>query len=113
MRLVVSEIEWIIHPDDYSQFLGVCKKLVKPNNDVCCLNDGYSLQWININYIHKATRKEVAAMLFVPTEKGQGLVEYALIIILVALVVIIVLALVGTRITQNLYSKIVSALPGG
>lgn len=51
-------------------------------------------------------------MLFVPQEKGQGLVEYALIIVLVVLVVIIVLALVGTRITQNLYSKIVSALPG-
>ncbi len=52
-------------------------------------------------------------MLFVPTERGQGLVEYALIIVLVVLVVIIVLALVGTRITQNLYSKIVSSLPGG
>jgi pilus assembly protein Flp/PilA len=51
-------------------------------------------------------------MLFVPTERGQGLVEYALIIVLVVLVVIIVLALVGTRITQSLYSKIVSALPG-
>jgi pilus assembly protein Flp/PilA len=52
-------------------------------------------------------------MLFVPIEKGQGLVEYALIIVLVVLVVIIVLALVGTRITQNLYSKIISNLPGG
>ena len=52
-------------------------------------------------------------MLFVPRERGQGLVEYALIIVLVVLVVIIVLALVGTRITLNLYSKIVSALPGG
>ena len=58
-------------------------------------------------------RKEVVAVLFAPIERGQGLVEYALIIVLVILIVIIVLALVGTRITQNLYSKIVSALPGG
>jgi pilus assembly protein Flp/PilA len=52
-------------------------------------------------------------MLFLPQEKGQGLVEYALIIVLIVIVVIIVLALVGTRITQNLYSRIISALPGG
>jgi pilus assembly protein Flp/PilA len=58
-------------------------------------------------------RKEVVNMLFLPQEKGQGLVEYALIIVLIVIVVIIVLALVGTRITQNLYSRIISALPGG
>ena len=52
-------------------------------------------------------------MLCGPTEKGQGLVEYALIIVLVVLVVIIVLALVGTRVALNLYSKIISAVPGG
>lgn len=52
-------------------------------------------------------------MLFLPKEKGQGLVEYALIIVLVVLVVIIVLALVGTRITLSLYSRIVSAIPWG
>ena len=52
-------------------------------------------------------------MLFGPNETGQGLVEYALIIVLVVLVVIIVLALVGTRIALNLYSRILSALPGG
>jgi pilus assembly protein Flp/PilA len=51
-------------------------------------------------------------MLFVPTEEGQGMVEYALIIVLVVLVVIIVVALLGTRINQSLYSKIISALPG-
>ncbi len=52
-------------------------------------------------------------MLYGPYEKGQGLVEYALIIVLVVLVVIIILALVGTRIALNLYSKIASAIPGG
>jgi pilus assembly protein Flp/PilA len=35
------------------------------------------------------------AMLFAPKEKGQGLVEYALILVLVAIVVIAVLMLLG------------------
>jgi pilus assembly protein Flp/PilA len=34
-------------------------------------------------------------MLFAPKEKGQGLVEYALILVLVAIVVIAVLMLLG------------------
>ena len=51
-------------------------------------------------------------MLFAPSETGQGLVEYALIILLIALVVIIILALLGTRIAMNLYSVIVEAIPG-
>ena len=48
-------------------------------------------------------------MLFSPKEKGQGLVEYALIIVLIAIVVIVVLALLGTRVT-NVFSQIASAL---
>jgi len=36
-------------------------------------------------------------MLFAPKEKGQGLVEYALILVLVAIVVIVILALLGPR----------------
>lgn len=39
-------------------------------------------------------------MLFAPKEKGQGLVEYALILVLVAIVVIVVLALLGPVIGQ-------------
>ena len=35
-------------------------------------------------------------MLFAPKEKGQGLVEYALILVLVAIVVIAVLMLLGS-----------------
>ena len=54
-------------------------------------------------------RKEVTAMLFAPKEKGQGLVEYALIIVLIAIVVIVILALLGTRVT-NVFSRIASAL---
>jgi pilus assembly protein Flp/PilA len=39
-------------------------------------------------------------MLFQPEEKGQGLVEYAFIIVLVALMVIVILALLGPAIGQ-------------
>ncbi len=42
-------------------------------------------------------------------EKGQGLVEYALIMILVALVVIIILVLLGPAV-GNMYSNIISNL---
>jgi pilus assembly protein Flp/PilA len=48
-------------------------------------------------------------MLFLPQEKGQGLVEYALILVLVALVVLAVLLLLGP-IVGNVFSNIVSIL---
>jgi pilus assembly protein Flp/PilA len=44
-------------------------------------------------------------MLFAPKEKGQGLVEYALILVLVAVVVIAVLTLLGP-IIANVFSRI-------
>lgn len=43
-------------------------------------------------------------------EKGQGLVEYALILVLVAIVVIAVLTLLGP-IIGNVFSKINSSVP--
>jgi pilus assembly protein Flp/PilA len=46
-------------------------------------------------------------MLFIPREKGQGLVEYALILVLVAVVVIVILALLGPAI-GNVFSNIVT-----
>lgn len=52
-------------------------------------------------------RKVVIAMLFAPKEKGQGLVEYALILVLVAVVVIVILALLGPAI-GNVFSNIVT-----
>jgi pilus assembly protein Flp/PilA len=48
-------------------------------------------------------------MLFLPREEGQGLVEYALILVLVAIVVIIILGLLGTQVSQ-VFSNITSAL---
>ena len=48
-------------------------------------------------------------MLFAPKEKGQGLVEYALILVLVALVVIAVLLLLGPVI-GNVFSTINNSL---
>ncbi len=48
-------------------------------------------------------------MLFAPKEKGQGLVEYALILVLVAVVVIAVLTILGP-IIGNVFSRINSGL---
>jgi pilus assembly protein Flp/PilA len=54
-------------------------------------------------------------MMFSPQEKGQGLVEYALILVLVAIVVFAVLTLLGP-IVGNVFSTIndsLSAAAGG
>jgi len=48
-------------------------------------------------------------MLFAPKEKGQGLVEYALILVLVAVVVIAILVLLGP-VVGNVFSRIVAGL---
>ena len=47
-------------------------------------------------------------MLFSPKEKGQGLVEYALILVLVAIVVIAALMILGP-IIGNVFSKVNSS----
>lgn len=48
-------------------------------------------------------------MLFSPKEKGQGMVEYALIIVLIAIVVIAILTILGDQIS-TVFSQISSAL---
>jgi pilus assembly protein Flp/PilA len=48
-------------------------------------------------------------MLFAPKEKGQGLVEYALILVLVAVVVIAILALLGPAIS-SIFNNIVTKI---
>ena len=49
-------------------------------------------------------------MLLAPREMGQGLIEYAIILSLVALVVIVIMWLLGPRI-GNSYSSISSSIP--
>ena len=49
--------------------------------------------------------------MFLPHQEGQGLVEYALILVLVAIVVIAILLLVGPRIA-NMFSKVTNGLSG-
>jgi pilus assembly protein Flp/PilA len=46
-------------------------------------------------------------MLYMPREEGQGLVEYALILVLVAVVVIVILALLGPAI-GNIFSNLIN-----
>lgn len=44
-------------------------------------------------------------------QRGQGLVEYALILVLIAVVVIVVLSLMGRQI-QNAFQDVVNTLQG-
>jgi pilus assembly protein Flp/PilA len=50
-------------------------------------------------------------MLYAPKEKGQGLVEYALILVLIAVVVIAILVILGPQI-GNVFSTISSEMAG-
>jgi pilus assembly protein Flp/PilA len=51
-------------------------------------------------------------MFYLPqNEEGQGLVEYALILVLVAIVVIAILALLGPQIA-NIFSRVTNGLGG-
>ena len=59
--------------------------------------------------VAKSLKKGEKAMLFAPKEKGQGLVEYALILVLVAIVVIAVLMLLGP-IIGNVFSTLNTSL---
>jgi pilus assembly protein Flp/PilA len=45
-------------------------------------------------------------MLSAPRERGQGLLEYALIMVMVALIVIVILALLGPAI-GNIFSNLI------
>jgi pilus assembly protein Flp/PilA len=50
-------------------------------------------------------------MLYAPKEKGQGLVEYALILVLIAVVVIAILVILGPQIA-NVFSTISDEMTG-
>jgi pilus assembly protein Flp/PilA len=53
--------------------------------------------------------EEVVDVIFLVRQRGQGLVEYALILMLVALIVIVILALLGPAI-GNIFSNVVSSI---
>ena len=59
--------------------------------------------------LSEINRKGEKIMLFSPKEKGQGLVEYALILVLVAVVVIVVMQILGPTV-GNVFSSIISSL---
>ena len=62
------------------------------------------------NFVRKNLReRRKKPMLFAPKEKGQGLEEYALILVLVAVVVIVILALLGPAI-GNVFSEIMNSI---
>jgi Flp pilus assembly pilin Flp len=48
-------------------------------------------------------------MLFLPHEEGQGLTEYGLAIVLVAIIVVLVLVFLGPAV-GNLFSSVVEAI---
>jgi pilus assembly protein Flp/PilA len=48
-------------------------------------------------------------MIFLPREEGQGLTEYGMVIVLVAIVVVLVLALIGPTV-GNMFSTVVTAI---
>ena len=47
--------------------------------------------------------------MYLPREEGQGLVDYALILVLVAVVVIAILTILGPQIA-NIFSRVTSGL---
>lgn len=49
-------------------------------------------------------------MLFQKKERGQGMVEYALLIVLLAIVVVVMIQVMGTAVS-DMYSRITSAFP--
>jgi pilus assembly protein Flp/PilA len=49
-------------------------------------------------------------MLYASHQEGQGLTEYAFILVLVAIAILLILTLMGTQI-GNVYSQIVTCLP--
>ena len=66
-----------------------------------------------IKYHHQVTKffERRLIMLFAPKEKGQGLVEYALIIVLIAIVVIVAMQFLAPTI-GNVFTNIGNTLSG-
>ena len=67
------------------------------------------IMYISSVYEEIIKKRRCFHMLFSPKEKGQGLVEYALILVLVAVVVLAVLLILGP-IIGNVFSDVNSTL---
>lgn len=50
-------------------------------------------------------REEVSDMLYLPSERGQGIVEYALLLALVTITVLVILSLIGPAV-GNIFSNL-------
>ena len=66
---------------------------------------------LGVAFLENPKERRLLTMLFSPKEKGQGLVEYALILVLVAIVVIAALMILGP-IIGGVFSKVNSSLSG-
>jgi pilus assembly protein Flp/PilA len=44
--------------------------------------------------------------------RGQGLVEYAMVLVMIAIVIIAILSFIGNIVFTNMYSKISGGFPG-
>jgi pilus assembly protein Flp/PilA len=64
----------------------------------------------SLNRAEATNSKGAVMMLFSPREEGQALTEYALVLLLIALIVILVLAVVGPAV-GNMYSSVVASFP--
>jgi pilus assembly protein Flp/PilA len=49
-------------------------------------------------------------MIYAPAEDGQGLVEYAVILMLIAIVLIVIVAIFGSQVS-TMFSQVTSAIP--
>ena len=63
----------------------------------------------NMRVIHSKGKEEKNIMLFSLKERGQGMVEYALILVLVAVVVIAALTIMGPLV-KNIFNTINASL---
>jgi pilus assembly protein Flp/PilA len=62
-----------------------------------------------LNDLYQRLRALVVRKTDLEEEKGQGMVEYALILVLIAIVVIVILTVVGHQV-NNVFSNISSSL---
>jgi len=63
--------------------------------------------WLSMGLLISGVFSKELDMLFYPNEKGQGFMEYGMLLVLIAVIVILVLTILG-RATGNLFSNAIS-----